>query len=103
MCALGAELTDEELAAQEFISDGAYRLTIWQWSAHVSRREYLIPLLFTVADLTHGDVAALQSFCFWFDIPCSVDTKHGWSKHKSKQDIPPRKHKNRGEMKQRRK
>lgn len=103
MCALGAELTDEELAAQEFVSDGAYRLTIWQWSAHVSRREYLIPLLFTVADFTHGDVAALQSFCFWFDIPCSVDTKHGWSKHKSKQDIPPRKHKNRGEMKQRRK
>lgn len=28
MCELGAELTDEELAAQEFVSDGAYRLTI---------------------------------------------------------------------------
>lgn len=80
MCGLGVELSDEELAAQEFITDDAYRLTIWQWHEHVSRREYLIPLLFALSDGTHGNLRVLCDFLRAFNVPFTVDQRHGWSK-----------------------
>lgn len=69
MCGLGQELTDEEIAAQEFAEPKAHVLTIWHWSRKISRREFLAPLLLAVCDLTKGDKAACAEFCRSFDVP----------------------------------
>ncbi|WP_281775442.1 hypothetical protein [Bifidobacterium ruminantium] len=69
MAGLGQELTDEELAAQDFANGAAYRLTIFDYGAHVQRREWLMPLMFALMDATHGDVRCLTDFLSWFQVP----------------------------------
>lgn len=75
MAGLGQELTDEELAAQDFASADSYRLTIWDYGAHVQRREWLMPLMFALMDATQGNLPLLMDFLDWHQVPFRFDDR----------------------------
>lgn len=93
MAGLGQELTDEELAAQDFANGDAYRLTILGYGAHVQRREWLMPLMFALMDATHGNLPVLMDFLEWHRVPFKVFDRSDCG------DTPPKK-KNGGGLRQ---
>lgn len=68
MAGLDDELTDEQLAAQDFTENATHVLTIWHWSVNISRREYLASLLLGICDRSNGSVELCMSFCQSMDI-----------------------------------
>lgn len=72
MCGLGEELSDEEVAAQDYRNAQAYRLTIVNGRA-IARRDSLLAGLLAVTNDTNGDIEAMTSYCLLRGIPYRID------------------------------
>lgn len=72
MCGLGEELSDEEVAAQDYRNAQAYRLTILNGRA-IARRDSLLAGLLAVTNDTNGDIEAMTSYCALRGIPYRID------------------------------
>ena len=62
MCGLGEEISDEDVAAQDYRNAAAYRLTILDGAA-IARRDYVLAGLLAVTNDTHGDIDSMIAYC----------------------------------------
>ena len=67
---LGEEISDEELAQQNFVDPKAKVLTIWNWRQRLTRpeSEHLEADLLILCETTHGNIAKCINFCIYHDI-----------------------------------
>lgn len=72
MCGLGEELSDEEVAAQDYRNAQAYRLTILN-GRDIARRDSVLAGLLAVTNDTHGDIDSMTAYCRLRGIAYRID------------------------------